>query len=618
MTGGAVREVVSRERVSLKFAGLDGGRGELTWGQRFVWDIMRSLAPAHHYLNLAFRLHLPTDATRERVLAALHVLVGHYDTLRTRFPAGPDGEPRQQCDPAGELVVEICETGPGDVRRLAEQDEKRLWRRPFQHQGEWPLRVSVIAADGRPRQVVFVFSHLAVDAWGYAVLRREFLDLLRAGRTPPPHAEAEHAEPEREPERAEPERAGWQPRARAAFEASAAGRKANELSLAYWRRVLETAPQTAFPTQPEAGETPLFPGVGIHSVALAAAAKALGERHHVGPAAVLLATLSTIIGIRTGTEIVPVYLATGNRFTSADTASVGTFYQAAPAVVRLDAGSLAGTIRNAHAASTLAYLRGQSDPREVARLLDAANARRGVAIELQTTMNVVPELGITGTLPTIRDTAELRKMTASTRISQLDGRDSERLKLYMHVKSIHSRADIEIFCDSRYLSASSARKLLAGLELVLIEMLDAGDLSMERVADLVGIAPLTRSPKCVVVDNCRIDMDAVRGLVHDLPGMLASNVFVVRPDEGRSRLVAYTVPAEPTTPERLHTALLSRLDGRLTMTPQWYVVCRGAPARPQARAEWERQEVLLQGSGRVGGEPADAGSTQIIDAYWGT
>jgi hypothetical protein len=436
----------------------DGG---LTWGQRFVWDILESLAPANHYLNIRFRVHLPPDATRERVLAALRALVRRHEALRTRFAAGPDGEPRQRLDPAGDPPVEFRDAGPGRVRHEAGRAEERLWREPFRHEREWPLRVCVIAAGGRPRQVVFVFSHLAVDAWGCAVLRREFLDLLRD-------------------EHAEPPVAGWQPLARAAYEMT----DPCALALAYWRRVLETMPPTAFPVPPEAGETPLFPGVNLDSVALAAAANAVASRLRVGSASVLLAVLATVIGIRTGAQAVPLYLATGNRFTPRDAASVGTFYQAAPAVIGL-AGTLSGTIRNAHRASTMAYLRGQADPRQVARLLAEVKARRGVDIELQTTVNVVPEPGPAGT-PAIHDVAELREMTAATRVADLDGRDSERLKLYLHVKSLRTRAVLELFCDSRYLDAASARKLLSGLELVLIEMLAAGDLSADRVAGLAG------------------------------------------------------------------------------------------------------------------------------------
>src|SRR5690606_1050319 len=181
--------------------------------------------PDTHYLNIRFRVHLP-NVTRERVLTALATLLRRHDALRTRFPVeSPGGEPRQQCDPAGQLQVEYCETEPGRVERLAEQDEEQLWRVPFRNEHDWPMRASIIAAGGRPRQIVFVFSHLAVDAWACATLRKEFLDLLRH-------------------DRAAPAVAGWQPRDRAAFEASPQGRKANDLSLTYWRRTLETFPPT--------------------------------------------------------------------------------------------------------------------------------------------------------------------------------------------------------------------------------------------------------------------------------------------------------------------------------------------------------------------------------------
>lgn len=474
MTAQGASQVTVRDRLSVDVSGLAGGGGELTWGQRFVWDILESLPPGTHYLNIRFRVHLPRYATRERVLSALATLLRRHEALRTRFLTGGDGEPRQQCDPAGQLPVEYCHTAPGHVRRLAEQEEERLWRLPFENDRDWPMRVSVIAADGRPRQIVFVFSHLAVDAWACAVLRQEFLDLLRR-------------------DDALPAVTGWQPRERAAFECSPAGRKVNDRSLVYWRRTLETFPQTAFPIPPAAAETPRFPGAGLHSVALAGAVQAVAARHRVGPAAVLLGVLSTIIGIRTGTELVPLMLATGNRFTPEDNASVGTFYHVAPALVPLHT-SLAGTIRSASQASIVAYRRGQCDPRGVAQLLEAVQAERGVEIELSTTMNVVPEPGSRGTLPVIHDAAALRELTAATRVWDLDGRDTEQLKLYAHVKSLRSRAVLELFCDSCYLSAADARKLLAGLELVLIELLEVGDLHRDRVADLVEITPSAGLP----------------------------------------------------------------------------------------------------------------------------
>lgn len=587
----------AREVLPLEFAGLDGGSAELTWGQRFVWDILEALAPDNHYISLRLRVHLQPDATRERVLGALHALVARHEVLRTRFTADPDGEPRQLCDGAGELPVEIVETVPGRVRRTAEQDEQRLWHKPFAHGSEWPLRASVIVADGRPRQVVFVFSHLAVDAWGCTVLRGEFLDLLRD-------------------QHAKPASAGWQSRARAAYERSAPARKANDASLAYWRRMLETAPQTAFPNLPAAGETPLFPGVGLQSTALAAAARAVAARLRVSPAAAVLAALATVVGIRTGTDAVPLVLAAGNRFTAADSASVGTFYQGAPALVRLDADSLARTVKAAHQASALAYLRGQSDPRDVARLVAATTAERGVAVGLLSTVNVAPEPGTAGPPPAM-GAAELRGLTAATQLTDLEGRDKEQLKLYFHVKALRSRAVIELFSDSRLLDAASARRLLAGLEIVLIELFETGDLTRDRVAELVGVGPLAVPEPKVVVDHCRIDLDAVRAMLAALPETVACEVFVDEPEHGPSRLVGYLVTAPRTTPEQLHTALLGRLDGNLTMTPHWYVLCRDAPTRPDSRADWERQAVILQGSGRPGGLAPAAVPAPSTDARLG-
>ncbi|NUS13174.1 MAG: hypothetical protein HOY69_17530, partial [Streptomyces sp.] len=335
----------------------------------------------------------------------------------------------------------------------------------------------------------------------------------------------------------------------------------------------------------------------------------------VSPAAALLGALSALLGARTGTDRVPLFLAAGNRFTASDTASVGTFYQGAPAVVRLDADSLARTVRNAHQASSLAYLRGRSDPRDVGRLLAAAERERGVSLGMLSTVNVAPEPGAAGP-PQDLSAAELRALTAATLVSDLEGRDKEQLKLYFHVKALRSRAVVELFSDSRYLDAATSRKVLGGLEVVLIELFEAGDLDLARAAALAGVTPLAEPEHGAEIDNCRIDVDAVGALLAGLPETAASQVFVERTDDLQARLVAYLAARQPVTPEQLHTALLGRLDGTLTMTPHWYVVCRDAPTRPDSRAGWEAQAVLLQGSGRTGGAPA-AGPAPSTDARLG-
>lgn len=618
----ASRQRFAQQLCSLEFADLDGGVGDLTWGQRFVWDILQALAPANHYINVRLRVHLPTTATVEGVLEALRALIREQEILRTRFPVDEDGEPHQHCDQAGELRVTLCQAGPGEVRALADAEEERLWHEPFQHDDEWPLRVSVIVSDDRPRQVVFVFSHLAVDAWGCGVLRARFLDLLRTSGGAPALAPT-------------PAPAGWQSRARAEFERTAPALEANARTLAYWRRFLDTTAQTAFPVSPEPGESPLFPGVGLHSVALAAAVQAFAARLRVGPASVLLGTIGAIIGIRTGTGSVPLLLASGNRFTAADAASVGTFYQAAPALIPLDAASLADTIRTADKVSKLAYLRGQGDPRDVARLLEDANTRRGVAIDLATTVNVVPEPPLsTAAAPAPPSVPELRKLTTTTRLSELEGRDSEQLKLYLHAKALRARAVIELFCDSRYLDSATARAVLSGLELVLIEAIEAGDVDFGRIAEIVGMTTLARPENSLLLDNCWIDLEAVRRLLLEIPGTTAAQVFVSEAGTGGetgdggpggAELVAYVVTEQPTTPEHLRDLLFRKLDGNLTMAPHRYVLCRQAPDRPESRAAWERQAVLGQGGGRPAepsaepsaGPSADSDPAPPIDAHLG-
>lgn len=66
-------------------------------------------------------------------------------------------------------------------------------------------------------------------------------------------------------------------------------------------------------------------------------------------------------------------------------------------------------------------------------------------------------------------------------------------------------------------------------------------------------------------------------LLAGLPQVSAAQVVVETTEGGRAELVAYVVAAPSTTPEQLHTAVLSRLDGHLTMAPHRYVLGRTLP-----------------------------------------
>jgi hypothetical protein len=574
----------SKYQVSLTFSGATEGVGELTWGQRFVWGILQSLAPANHYVNLFFPTELDGNTSVGRVISALQTLVCRHESLRTRYRVGADGEPLQQVHGNGTLSLDVCEAEPGHERDLVEQEADMLWRMPFDDEGEWPLRVCVITVDGRPRHVVFVISHLAMDGWGFQVFHDEFRALLAL-------AGSDNAATSAAP--------AWQPRARAKFESTPMGRRCSERSLGYWRTTLQAAPQTAFPALPEAGETPQFPGFVIDSTALAAAAHMVAARHQVSAATVVLAAAATIIGVRSGTDAVPLMLAASNRLSEEDRVSVGTAYHVAPVVLRIDAGSLAETIRQTHRSSMLAYARAQCDSRDAGRLLDSVNHDRGVAIELSTTVNIVPATSPPALPADGFGRAELARMAEATRVLPREGRENENIKVYLHVQDLSSQAVVELFCDSRYLSSGYAHKVLVGLERTLVEMAVAGDVDVSRITELTGVVPLKRSDDFIFVDNCWIDLAKVQELVLGLPDHVASNVFLVTSADGRTELAAFVVTRQPATPQTLHADLMTRLTLGVTMTPHRYVICQAAPDRPDDRAAWERQRVLAEGTGRV-------------------
>jgi hypothetical protein len=155
--------------------------GPLAWGQRSIWEAIQKVGPpGDRYFNFSRVVPVPRGAPAAdvaTVVAALGLVVARHESLRTRVRVDADGEPYQVVGPAGAIPVEIVESVA---------DAEWLEQARFEFAVDWPLRAALVVADGRVREVLLVFGHVAADGYAGDLVARDLrLTLLRGA---PPDA----------------------------------------------------------------------------------------------------------------------------------------------------------------------------------------------------------------------------------------------------------------------------------------------------------------------------------------------------------------------------------------------------------------------------------------------
>jgi hypothetical protein len=278
------------ERILVPFAGSGSGVGELTWGQRDIWEGMTRLRSS---LGVGGVVPLAEGTTVEDVAGMLRFLMSRHQSLRTRLRFEPGGAPRQVVSSAGEVPLDVVDTDDAsDPCRVAAAQWDRYYHREFDYEAEWPIRMAVVRHRGAATHLVALCCHLATDGFGAEVLRAD-LGHRHADPVPPVTA--------------------LQPLDQARWQESPAGRRHSAASLRYWAGVLRAVPSRRFPEPPEKPE-PRFREVNFRSPAMHLAALGVAARTGVGSTSVLLAALAVALAEITGVTPVFTQLVVNNRF----------------------------------------------------------------------------------------------------------------------------------------------------------------------------------------------------------------------------------------------------------------------------------------------------------------
>src|SRR2546423_466467 len=178
------------DRVLVGFAGSRAGTAPLSWGQTAIWRAIQHLVPDDGAMNMSWITALEEegvshDTPLERITSTVALVMGRHESLRTRFPLDPSGEPQQVLADAGTVPVEIVDAGDTPPAQAAAALRDRLANPAFDYGTEWPWRIGV----GRTRDVVtharFALCHLATDRGGVNALVRDVLHALAGNGLPP-------------------------------------------------------------------------------------------------------------------------------------------------------------------------------------------------------------------------------------------------------------------------------------------------------------------------------------------------------------------------------------------------------------------------------------------------
>src|SRR5215472_7464121 len=104
------------EWVVVPFEGEGAGVAELSWGQREIWSVMRSVGRS---LYLGGARPLPAGRTADDVAGDLRFIMTRHQSLRTRLRFMADGTPRQVVADSGEVPLEIVDAGDENPAKVA-------------------------------------------------------------------------------------------------------------------------------------------------------------------------------------------------------------------------------------------------------------------------------------------------------------------------------------------------------------------------------------------------------------------------------------------------------------------------------------------------------------------
>lgn len=587
-------------RADAVFRGLPAREGPLTVGQRNVLQWLGRAGTGAIGVN-HWSFAIPPGLTVDHARTVFVTLLARHESLRTTFELA--GEPRQRVAGDGRLSIDVVIGGtgddePADLARLT----TRLRAEPFDPARELPLRVALLVRGGLVRAGVMVYSHLALDIGGAALIGRDFTALAADLTAALPSEDA------------------WQPLDRAAWEGSEPGQRRLAAALAYWQRQLLTTPHCMYAVPPspvprsgewnppEAGAAARrAPAFELKSPAAAIAVPHIAARTGASPTTVVVAAFLAVLAHRTGQRRCAYVGLVGNRIGHHLRGYVGTLAGPSLVVVEADTPGFDELVRRTGVATLAAARHATVDVGALAELSQEVYHQRGVAYARDVVVN-----NIHHALGNSAPGAPRAPLSALATAERTTGEWTrwERVPQLLNFRIFRLDETALTFrlatASARWVPPTDLESMARGVESLLLAAAGA-DVDLAELSAITTVLPAVRGPSWRHVDGCWVDLDQVRRLVADALAPVRTSVFYETAPDGSDRLVAYLAGGTHDV-AAAHARCVAALPGPVsleyhaftTIAPSRYVCCATAPADPGDEAAWRRLPVLAQGDGRTG------------------
>jgi hypothetical protein len=430
------------ERVTVRFHGEGAGSGELSWGQRELWEAFRR---QNTWMPLHGLRPLPAGTSVEAVADRLRFLMSRYHTMRTLIQTGPHG-PRQVVAGSGEVELEIYDTDPGgDPAELADRLRYRFKRTDHDFATEWPVRLAVIRHHGTLTHQLMIACHLVVDAIGARLLIADLVSYA-AGGSPaaPPMPPLEQTR--------------WQ--------RSEAGQRHSQRVIEHWEGQLRKVPARRF-AAPRIVTAPRYWQAAFRSPALHLAVRAITARAGLDAAPVLLACYVIALARVTGTEPVVARVLVSNRFRPGLARTVSPITQLGLLVVEVAGRSFEEVLDQIRHRVMATYKNAYYDPIQLAERVAQLGRECGEEIDLGCEFNdrrLGQQPG--GPLPA---PAQARAALADSSFVWEHKQDDKPYEpLFIHVESAPDTMALTANGDTHYISPADMEACLREIEAVAV------------------------------------------------------------------------------------------------------------------------------------------------------
>ena len=433
------------DRVLVAFEGEGSGEGELTFGQRGLWQLIVRSGTA----TVTHVAEADPGTTVDTVAGMLGFMVSRHQSLRTRLLLRESGPPRQRVSASGEVPLLVVAAGADDPAEVVEALSAHWKVVPFAYETEWPVRMAAVVTGGAGSHtvthVVTVFLHTSIDGFGLAALVAD----LRA----------------RDPETGAP--AGrvtaLPPLAQAAFEASPAGRRHNEQSLRYLEGVLRTAPTRLFGGPRHDGER-RFAMLRYRSRAISMAVHAVAARDRLYESPALLASFLVGVGRVAGVNPLLTMMMVSNRFRPEYADSVSALVKVVPFVLDVADLSMGEAVARASRTALNAYRYAYYDAYEHDEVVSRVERERGEEFELSCYYNDRRRRGRvhTGVAPPTAE--EIHAALTDSEVSWKQDATVPEVKLHLYVEDPPGAVELVLSADERYLSRDDMATLARTIE----------------------------------------------------------------------------------------------------------------------------------------------------------